>query len=83
MGRTGCPETSITNYRATLRNVPEQKGLDYRAAEVSKSISDCICCKVPSDAADRRRKHLTRPSQVLKFSNDVNLSKNMRTNSIS
>ena len=24
MGPTGCPETSVTNYQSTLRNVPEE-----------------------------------------------------------
>jgi hypothetical protein len=24
MGRIGCPETSVTNYRSTLRNIPEK-----------------------------------------------------------
>ena len=25
MGPTGCPETSATNYRSTLRNMPEER----------------------------------------------------------
>jgi hypothetical protein len=32
MGQTGCPETSVPNYRPTLRSIPEQQGLGYRAA---------------------------------------------------
>jgi hypothetical protein len=25
MGQIGCPETSVTNYQSTLRNIPEER----------------------------------------------------------
>jgi len=30
MGPLGCPETSITNYQSTLRNIPEERKSDLR-----------------------------------------------------
>jgi len=35
MGPTGCPETSVTNYGSTLRNMPEER--------ISTSNLICIC----------------------------------------
>jgi len=32
MGPIGCPETSVTNYHSTLRNIPEERR-SHTAAE--------------------------------------------------
>jgi hypothetical protein len=34
MGPTGCPETSVTKYKSTLRNIPEEQ---------ISSVTYCYC----------------------------------------
>jgi hypothetical protein len=37
MGRIGCPETSVHNYYATLRNIPEERRVKRTGREVDHS----------------------------------------------
>jgi hypothetical protein len=45
MGPTGCPETSITNYQSTLRNIPEERVSRLRRGGSVKSRKYSICLK--------------------------------------
>jgi len=39
MGPTGCPETSVTNYQSTLRNIPEKRRCQMLLCCLDKATS--------------------------------------------
>jgi hypothetical protein len=41
MGQIGCPETLVTNYQSTLRNIPKERGESLKS-----SLSSCYTSKV-------------------------------------
>jgi len=42
MGQIGCPETSVTNYHYTLRNIPEERR--YQIIFFSRHLITAACC---------------------------------------
>jgi hypothetical protein len=46
MGPIGCPETSVKDYRATLRNNPEERRFEIEGlgkySELVVSVPDCL-----------------------------------------
>jgi len=53
MGPTGCPETSVTNYRSTLRNMPEER------ISASNLISVCSSHRRDSPAVQLKKQMLS------------------------
>jgi hypothetical protein len=44
MGPMVCPETSVTNYQSTLRNIPEERRLTLHCYESLKLLSGINSC---------------------------------------
>jgi hypothetical protein len=42
MGHIGCPETSVTNYHYTLRNIPEER--TYQTKFFGHHLTTAACC---------------------------------------
>ena len=56
MGPIGCPETSVRNYRSTLRNIPEERRSHLHRGGSLKSRMKITLLKptLVVSAADRR-----------------------------
>jgi hypothetical protein len=56
MGPIGCPETSVTNYQSTLRNIPEERcnvkgkatGTEGKVCAIGRRVDSLHCANSSS-----------------------------------
>jgi hypothetical protein len=56
MGPIGCPETSVSNYKSTLRNIPE-KGLSHFYSKGSLKSSIIVAANLNRNARNSEGTH--------------------------